>query len=201
MFLMPYLISLQENRGLKDRINELVQKNRLLSHEISEKKEKWTYESEENEGYRKGIILLRNENNSLRTKLSSMKDKIKANTRKHPSGQSEATGCICILNLYSNTKENGSAFDTAELNKICRKIIEMSVFALTMAELQYVHNAIYIAAIEKDPFRKATTMLGTYDLNGHKDRMEYLETELAETTKRLKIYMKPRPQWNRPQKI
>lgn len=133
--------------------------------------------------------------------MSCMKEKIKANARKQPTSQSEATGCICILNLYSNTKENGSAFDAAELNKICLKIIEMSVFALTMTELQYVHNAIYIAATEKDPFKKTTNMLGTYDLNGHKDRMEYLETELAETTKRLKNYMKPRPQWNRPQKI
>lgn len=171
---------------------------------MSEKNEKWINESDENHGLHKGVVLLRNENNKLRTKVNWLKEKLKENTKKRLSTntvrQTEPPSCICTLKYSSNAKETGSSFDAAELNKTCRKIIELTVFSLSMTELQYIHNVIYIASIEKDPFTKTPQVPDTYDLNGHKDRMEFLENELTETTKRLKSFMKPRAHCNRPQK-
>lgn len=100
-------------------------------------------------------------------------------------------------NLYEYGKGdcvcNFNPLNTSELAKICRKVIAQGVFALTMPELKCIHNAIYIAALEKDPLKKITTML-SLDLNDSQYRIECLESQLAESTKQLKRLLKPRAQ-------
>lgn len=102
------------------------------------------------------------------------------NSHIHEYGRGD---CVC----------NFSPFSTSELTKICRKILATGIFTLTMPELKIIHNATYIAALEKDPLKKMTTML-SLDLNDSKCRVAYLEDQLAESTKQLKLLSRTRSQ-------
>lgn len=163
----------------------------MLTYKLTEKTNKWSLDSSDNDILQKEVGILRKENADLRVKISAIKSKLKgkilnAKTHRDASLSLSTRGkCMCAMSVYSSAKTDFDAFDTAELNKICRKIVQKTVFTLTMDELRYMHRIVYTAALEKDPYRNMTHKL-TMDMDSHEGRMEILKNELIENKKRLK---------------